>query len=72
MKDLLPNLQFLEGSENQHKLKTPLKLWVNEGNKLDFRPEGISLELKDFDEFFKERRKLMKEELLKIFSIKKS
>lgn len=72
MKDLLPNLQFLEGSENQHKLKTPLKQWVNEGNKLDFRPEGISLELKDFDEFFKERRKLMKEELLKIFSIKKS
>lgn len=68
-RNLLPNLQFLEGAENESKNKTPLKEWVEEGNDFEYHPENISLDLKDFDTFFTERRKLMKDELKKIFEI---
>lgn len=69
-RNLLPNLQFLEGSENESKNKIPLVQWIAEGNSIAFMPAGISLEQKNFDEFFLERRKLIKAELLKIFNIK--
>ena len=68
-RNLLPNLQFLEGSENERKNKTPLQKWVQEGHSVKFMPAGISLELKDFDTFFDERRKMMKAELLSIFNL---
>ena len=68
-RNLLPNLQFLEGRENESKNKTPLKDWIAQGNSIEFMPNGVSLEQKDFDTFFKERRKLIKAELMKIFNI---
>lgn len=68
-RNLLPNLQFLEGAENESKNKTPLKDWVAEGNDFEYHPEGVSLELKNFDTFFAERRKLIKNELKKIFDL---
>ena len=66
-RNLLPNLQFLEGAENKSKNKTPLDEWVKSGNDFKFHPDGISLELKDFDSFFEARRKLIKDKLLSIF-----
>ena len=68
-RNLLPNLQFLEGAENESKNKTPLKEWVEEGNDFEYHPENISLELKDFDVFFVERRKLIRDKLKEIFEI---
>ena len=68
-RNLLPNLQFLEGAENESKNKTPLKEWVEEGNDFEYHPKGISLELKDFDDFFKERRALIRNELKTIFEV---
>ena len=68
-RNLLPNLQFLEGVENESKNKTPLKDWVDSGNDFEYHPEGVSLELKDFDTFFDERRKLIKNELASIFGV---
>lgn len=68
-RNLLPNLQFLEGRENESKNKTPLKQWISDGNSIEFMPAGVSLEQKDFDVFFEERRKLIKAELVKIFNI---
>ena len=68
-RNLLPNLQFLEGTENEQKNKTPLIQWVNEGNNFLYRPSGVSLELKDFEVFFNERRKLIKKELASIFGV---
>lgn len=68
-RNLLPNLQFLEGAENESKNKTPLKDWVEEGNDFEYHPENISLELKDFDVFFVERRKLIRDKLKEIFEI---
>lgn len=69
-RNLIPNLQFLEGEENESKNKTPLKKWIEAGGELAYLPEEVSLELKDFDEFFEKRRALIKYELKKIFEIK--
>lgn len=69
-RNLLPNLQFLEGRENESKNKTPLKDWIADGNTIKFLPSGVSLELKGFDDFFTERRKLIRGELIRIFNIK--
>lgn len=69
-RNLLPNLQFLEGGENESKNMTPLKTWVEiEGHDFEYHPAGISLELKDFEDFFKERRTLIKNELKTIFGV---
>lgn len=68
-RNLLPNLQFLESHENESKNKTPLKDWIAQGNSIEYMPTGVSLEQKDFDTFFKERRKLIKAELMNIFNI---
>ena len=68
-RNLLPNLQFLEGSENESKNKTPLNKWIQDGHTIEFMPQGVSLEQKDFDTFFIERRKLIKAKLLSIFGL---
>lgn len=68
-RNLLPNLQFLEGSENESKNKTPLKEWVDSGNTFEYRPTNVSLEVKDFDEFFEARRILIKKELFSLFGL---
>ena len=69
-RNLLPNLQFLEGRENESKNKTPLKEWIDKGNKIEYCPKGVNLELKNFNTFFEKRRGLMKKELEKIFEVK--
>ena len=71
-RNLLPNLQFLEGSENESKNKTPLDTWIKEGHSIKFMPQGVSLDLKDFDTFFSERRRLIKKELMRIFSVQQT
>lgn len=69
-RNLLPNLQFLKGSENEEKNKTPLKEWIEEKEEtIAYLPENVSLELKDFDQFYEERRNLIKNELKKIFDV---
>lgn len=69
-KDCLPNLQLLKSSKNQSKRKSPLINWVKNGNKLQYW-ETASLELKEFENFFEERKENMKGKLLKFFGIKK-
>lgn len=68
-RNLLPNLQFLEGAENESKNKMPLKGWVGKGNSFEYCPKGVSLELSDFDSFFEARRVLAKKELFRIFEL---
>lgn len=68
-RNLLPNLQFLEGGENESKNSTPLIEWCANGNDFAYHPDSISLELTDFDEFFDARRALIKDKLLQIFEL---
>lgn len=69
LRNTLPNLQLLEGWDNEKKSNTPLKDWMNvPGNQANakFIPQGISLELTDFESFYAGRRVLMLDELKKI------
>ena len=68
-RNLIPNLQFLEGDENEHKNKTPLKDWINAGNTIEYMPQDVSFDLKDFDEFFNKRRKMIKNKLNQLFDL---
>jgi len=68
-RNLLPNLQFLEGSANESKNKKPLKDWIAAGNTIEYMPKNTSLELIDFDDFFAKRRQLIKEDLMRIFNV---
>lgn len=68
-RNLLPNLQFLEGGENESKNKTPLATWIAAGNTINYQPAGVSMELKDFDTFFEARRILVKKELFGLFDL---
>lgn len=74
-KDCVPNLQLWKGPENQSKGKRPLKEWVEEdpqNHRVEYLPEGMSLEFKDFEEFFEARRQEMKKELMRIFEVSDS
>lgn len=64
--DTLPNLQLLEGRENESKNAMPLEQWVtkNCGDKEAFLkrhliPVNVDLSLENFDEFYKERKKYL-------------
>ena len=78
LKDRLPNLQLLKGSENESKNKTPLKEWMT---KKDIIPDldkykndnyisnDVSLAFNDFNVFFKKRRKTIKNTLKDILRL---
>ena len=68
-RNLLPNLQLLEGKENEEKNKTPLLQWVAQGHSFDYFPEAVSLEITNFDAFFEARKKLMKQRLAEVFGV---
>lgn len=66
----LPNLQLLEGRENQSKNKMPLSEWIKREDNLRqvrYVPEGTSYEVADFDEFMRVREAEMTKELRRIF-----
>jgi hypothetical protein len=79
-KDQLPNLQLMEGRENESKNKTPFKQWLHgtdaNGNsnvididkfkKDNYLPDGISLEFRYFEGFFETRKNLLRKEIKKV------
>lgn len=65
----LPNLQLLEGSNNESKNDTPLVEWLEQGNKVKYLPKDISYELNNFADFYHKRRQLMTDELRRILNI---
>lgn len=66
MRNKLPNLELLEGPENQSKNDKTLREWIEAGNKVDYLPDGVSLDLKDFDDFYSKRKELMEAKLKSI------
>lgn len=69
MRNKLPNLELLQGSENESKNAMQLKERLAKGNKVKFMPDGISTEFKDFEKFYEEREKIMKNELSSILGV---
>ena len=76
-KDQLPNLQIMEGSENESKNKTPFNDWLHGKNADDipnvgdidkflsdnYIPLETSLAFEDFEEFFEKRKELLRNEI---------
>ena len=71
-RNMLPNLQLLIGADNTSKNATPFDVWLkDESNVASVRylPQHCSYELKDFEQFFEERKRLMRDELAKVFQM---
>jgi uncharacterized protein with ParB-like and HNH nuclease domain len=69
LRNNLANLQLLEGKENESKQAEDLKEWIKKNPQVKFLPEGISLELDNYEKFLEKRKELMANELLKILKI---
>jgi len=79
LKDMVPNLQLMEGRQNESKNDTTFIDWLPKKFKeksaqehfkfSNFIPEEESLELKNFMAFFEKRKTKLKEELKKILAI---
>ena len=70
MRNTLPNLQLLEGSENESKNRDSLTDWVKAGNKVLYSDENESTDLYNFENYYKKRKENMIEKLLEIFDLK--
>lgn len=78
-RDTLPNLQLLEGRENQAKLASPFEVWLKKEhpkkNDRDtyltsqYIPDDVSLSLSDFAEFFEQRKALLKKQFEKVLRV---
>lgn len=76
MRDQVPNLQLLEGRENTVKQATDLSKWVNDKaddatyyRKRNYILDEQSLELADFEEFFSNRKQLLRKKLYELFDV---
>lgn len=67
LRNKIPNLQLLEGKENESKNKKDLEEWLLTHN-VKYLP-NVSYKLENFEEFFKERKKLLKNKLKEIFGL---
>ena len=65
----LPNLQLLEGRENESKNKMTLSEWCEKGNTVAYLDNTISKNIKDFDAFYEHRKQKMLDELTRILNI---
>lgn len=77
MKDMLPNLQIMEGRENEKKNKTPFKEWLYDQRFIEqshveifkttnYIPETADLDFREFDEFFEARKEILRKEITKV------
>jgi hypothetical protein len=76
-RDRLPNLQFLEGGENQSKSAATLCDWVGEMDAAaairfredNFIPADASLAFEDFEHFYEARKMKMRAELVRLLGV---
>ena len=80
MRDRLPNLQLMEGRENESKNKTPFKDWLHgrdtdenpnitdiaKFKKDNYIPDDVSLDFDNFKDFYETRKNMLRDELKKI------
>lgn len=76
-KDMIPNLQLMEGKLNSSKNDTEFKLWlethdenfINHFKVSNYIPETSDLDFSNFNSFFEQRKEKLKTELKKVLSI---
>lgn len=69
LRNTLPNLELLEGGENESKKDMPLTEWINKGNKVEYSDEKESTDLYNFENYYNKRKENMIAELKKLFEI---
>lgn len=77
MRDMIPNLQLMEGRENESKNASEFLPWLskkNESYQANFKvsnyiPQGESLEFRNFKSFFEKRKSSLKQELRDVLAI---
>jgi uncharacterized protein with ParB-like and HNH nuclease domain len=77
LRDMIPNLQLMEGRQNESKNATEILTWLSQKNKNEqvqfktsnFFPEDESLEFSNYKSFFEKRKTRLKEELKKVLAI---
>ena len=69
LRNTLPNLQLLEGKENESKNNTTLIDWCDRGNRVAYLDDDVSKDIKDFDVFYARRKQKMLDELTRILDI---
>ncbi|MBU6159103.1 MAG: DUF262 domain-containing protein, partial [Bacteroidetes bacterium] len=77
LRDMVPNLQLLEGRQNESKNATDFNIWLskkdvsaqNHFKVSNYIPDDLSLDFKDFMNFFEDRKIKIKEELKKVLAI---
>lgn len=71
LRDTIPNLELLTGTENDEKLASPLKEWCqkNPKNKVKYINKNTSLDIEDFKNFYDTRYKNMIKDLKSKFNI---
>ncbi|MDT7042672.1 DUF262 domain-containing protein [Candidatus Nitronereus thalassa] len=78
-RDCVPNLQLLEGRQNERKKAIPLKMWVDQMSESkrissareNYFPDNVDLEFKNFMDFFKKRKEVLRKELKQILAMTK-
>lgn len=68
-RNTLPNLQLLEGKDNESKNRTTLIDWCNKGNTIAYLDDAISKDLNEFAIFYDHRKQKMIDELTRILSL---
>lgn len=68
-RNTLPNLQLLEGKDNESKNRTTLIDWCNKGNTIAYLDDAISKDLNEFAIFYDHRKQKMLDELTRILSL---
>jgi len=74
---MIPNLQLLEGRQNESKNASTFVDWLLEKNPMEqehfkhinYIPLDVGLDFKNFKDFFTKRKLKLKEELKKVLSI---
>lgn len=71
LRNTLPNLQLLEGSENESKNREPLDEWLKKGNSVLYSDKKESTDLYNFENYYNKRKENMANKLLEVFKLKK-
>jgi hypothetical protein len=76
-RDCVPNLQLMEGRQNESKNASPLREWIGQMRESErtifisnnYLPEGIGLDFKDFRSFYQKRKEMLRVELKKVLAM---
>ena len=79
-RDCVPNLQLMEGRQNESKNASPLKGWIEQMRESErsifasnnYFPENVGLDFKDFISFYQKRKEILRVKLRKVLAMTNS